>query len=471
MHGGLPAGGRLGPSGPIPKTKAFRVAGIFYTGMFEYDSKFVYVGLQAAESFFGIPGATGVELKVKDVDDARRIASTVLNTLEGYPYRTKDWGEMNRNLFSALRLEKLVMGIILSIIVVVAAGLIVATVIMLVLEKRKEISVLKALGVPHGGIVKIFLAEGLQIGIAGGLLGLFSGLAWCLFIEKVGIRLDPEVYYIPSLPVKIEPLQTALDRAHRGAGHLPRVHLPGAAGLARRAGGRAEGGVGRGLRRDPRAVEELLAARQAHRRAARPVARHRARRAGLAWWAPRARGRAPSSTCSGPWTRRWPGAWRSTGVDVLGARTTPTWPRFRNRTMGFVFQSHYLLPEFTALENVAMPALVQRMRSHRRRCGRARGLLERVGLGARVDHRPGELSGGEAQRVALARALVLEPALLLADEPTGNLDPVTGEGIHQVLREVNRDLGITAVVVTHNEALARSMPRRLRLTGGKVEPA
>ena len=144
------------------------------------------------------------------MDDARRIASTVLNTLEGYPYRTKDWGEMNRNLFSALRLEKLVMGIILSIIVVVAAGLIVATVIMLVLEKRKEISVLKALGVPDGGIVKIFLAEGLQIGLAGGILGLFSGLAWCLFIEKVGLRLDPEVYYIPSLPVKIEPLQTAL---------------------------------------------------------------------------------------------------------------------------------------------------------------------------------------------------------------------------------------------------------------------
>ncbi|MHB8876366.1 MAG: ATP-binding cassette domain-containing protein, partial [Myxococcaceae bacterium] len=101
----------------------------------------------------------------------------------------------------------------------------------------------------------------------------------------------------------------------------------------------------------------------------------------------------------------------------------------------------------------------------------ARALLERVGLGARVEHRPGELSGGEAQRVALARALVLRPALLLADEPTGNLDPETGEGIHQLLREVNRDLGITAIVVTHNETLARSMPRRLRLAGGQVGPA
>ncbi|MFY1829577.1 ABC transporter ATP-binding protein [Myxococcus fulvus] len=143
---------------------------------------------------------------------------------------------------------------------------------------------------------------------------------------------------------------------------------------------------------------------------------------------------------------------------------------FRNQTMGFVFQSHYLLPEFTALENVAMPALIQR----KERAGAytyARELLERVGLGQRVDHRPGELSGGEAQRVALARALVLKPAVLLADEPTGNLDPATGEGIHQLLRDVNRDLGITAVVVTHNETLARSMPRRLRLAGGQVSEA
>nr|WP_227028135.1 ABC transporter permease [Corallococcus soli] len=205
-----PLGTELGPTGPIPKSRAFRVAGIFYSGMYEYDSKFVYILLKEAQDFFNVKGATGIELKVADIDDARRISNQVVRVLGGYPYRARDWGEMNKNLFSALRLEKLVMGIILSIIIIVAAGLIVATVIMLVLEKRKEISVLKALGVPDGGIVKIFLAEGLQIGVAGGLLGLFSGLAWCLFIEKVGIKLDPEVYYIPALPVRIEPVQTAL---------------------------------------------------------------------------------------------------------------------------------------------------------------------------------------------------------------------------------------------------------------------
>jgi lipoprotein-releasing system permease protein len=205
-----PLGGELGPQGPMPKSRPFRVVGIFYSGMYEYDSKMVYIRLEDAQSFFNVKGVTGLELKVADIDDARNISKAVLGALEGYPYRTKDWGEMNKNLFSALRLEKLVMGLILSIIVVVAAGLIVATVIMLVLEKRKEIAVLKALGVPDGGIVKIFLAEGLQIGVAGSLLGLVSGLAWCLFIDRVKISLDPEVYYIPALPVKIEPLQTAI---------------------------------------------------------------------------------------------------------------------------------------------------------------------------------------------------------------------------------------------------------------------
>jgi lipoprotein-releasing system ATP-binding protein len=182
------------------------------------------------------------------------------------------------------------------------------------------------------------------------------------------------------------------------------------------------------------------------------------------------------------------GAGKSTFLHVLGTLDTPAagellfegrsvfamndaeLAEFRNRTIGFVFQSHYLLPEFTALENVAMPALIQRQDSEQA-YGYARELLERVGLGPRVDHRPGELSGGEAQRVALARALVLKPAVLLADEPTGNLDPATGEGIHQLLREVNHDLGVTAVVVTHNEILARSMPRRLRLVGGQVTDA
>ena len=139
----------------------------------------------------------------------------------------------------------------------------------------------------------------------------------------------------------------------------------------------------------------------------------------------------------------------------------------RNRSVGFVFQFHYLLPEFTALENVAMPGLINRW-SREKAEDSARETLQIVGLGHRMDHKPGELSGGEQQRVALARALVLKPRLLLADEPTGNLDEATGEGIHHLLSELNQRLGIAAIVVTHNPRLAERMPRRLRLHEGLV---
>jgi lipoprotein-releasing system ATP-binding protein len=143
---------------------------------------------------------------------------------------------------------------------------------------------------------------------------------------------------------------------------------------------------------------------------------------------------------------------------------------FRNRTVGFVFQFHYLLPEFTALQNAAMPGLISRLARDDAE-ERAREMLTVVGLSHRLDHKPGELSGGEQQRVALARALVLKPRLLLADEPTGNLDEATGEGIHQLLVELNQRLGIAAIVVTHNPRLAERMPRRLRLSEGLVADA
>jgi lipoprotein-releasing system ATP-binding protein len=179
------------------------------------------------------------------------------------------------------------------------------------------------------------------------------------------------------------------------------------------------------------------------------------------------------------------GAGKSTFLHLVGALDAPTaghilfegrdlaaldddeMARFRSHSVGFVFQSHHLLPEFTARENVMMPALVRRMGR-----GEARELAEaslaRVGLADRMEHRPGALSGGEQQRVALARALVLSPRLLLADEPTGNLDPATAEGIHALLKDLNRELGITEIVVTHNEGLAASLPRRVRLAAGRI---
>ena len=140
---------------------------------------------------------------------------------------------------------------------------------------------------------------------------------------------------------------------------------------------------------------------------------------------------------------------------------------FRNRTLGYVFQFHHLLPEFSALENVMMPLLIGRVGEREARA-RAQSLLEELGLSHRAEHRPGALSGGEQQRVAVARALAASPRALLADEPTGNLDEETGERLHALVRALNREKGITVVIVTHNERLAAACDRRLRLEGGRL---
>ena len=158
---------------------------------------------------------------------------------------------------------------------------------------------------------------------------------------------------------------------------------------------------------------------------------------------------------------------RLAGDELVGLSSSKL-AAIRNKTIGFVFQFHHLLPEFNALENVMMPGLIQGKRRSEME-GPAQALLDEVGLTQRTTHRPGELSGGEQQRVALARALVLSPKLILADEPTGNLDTATSSSMHDLFFHINKKHGTTIVVVTHNPGFAASMPRVVTMRDGKVE--
>jgi lipoprotein-releasing system ATP-binding protein len=179
------------------------------------------------------------------------------------------------------------------------------------------------------------------------------------------------------------------------------------------------------------------------------------------------------------------GAGKSTLLHVMGGLDKPTSGKvlfadkdifgqseaqlanFRNSRVGFVFQFHHLLPEFTALENVVMPRLIAREERGKAE-KKAIELLERVGLGERLRHKPGELSGGEQQRVAIARAMSNSPEVILADEPTGNLDTHTGEMVFQKLLELHRQIGCTLIIITHNDGIAARMQRTIRLEDGRV---
>ena len=167
---------------------------------------------------------------------------------------------------------------------------------------------------------------------------------------------------------------------------------------------------------------------------------------------------------------------RASGGDILidGARLTAlddaALVRFRNQRVGFVFQFHHLLPEFSALENAEMPMRIARISMNEAR-PRAEELLGRVGLAERLSHRPGMLSGGEQQRVAVARALIMRPALLLADEPTGDLDEQTADSLHTLLRDMHQRYGLTSIIATHNPRLASACDRILRLESGRLIPA
>jgi lipoprotein-releasing system permease protein len=195
--------GEIGPLGMLPKMKEFRVVGIFEVGMFEYDSNLVLTNLSEAQKFFDMGNTiTGIELKVKDIYKATDIRKRVESKLD-FPFYSRDWMQMHKNLFSALKLEKLAMFIILVLIILVASFNIVGSLIMNVVEKSREIAILKTMGATNKGIMSVFMLQGLFVGLVGMLIGLIGGYLLCILFNNV-IRLPADVYYLSHLPIKMK---------------------------------------------------------------------------------------------------------------------------------------------------------------------------------------------------------------------------------------------------------------------------
>jgi len=197
--------GKLTPLGRIPNTKNFKVVGIFESGMYDYDSSMAYVLLKEAQDLLSMKDKiTGIEVRIKDPDKSDIIAKKIQNLL-GYPFIVKDWKEMNKSLFSALKLEKITMFVILSIMVLVGSLNIVSTLVLMVMEKKRDIAILRAMGASPNSIMKIFIIQGLIVGITGMCLGLMTGLTICYLLYKYKfITLPADVYYISKLPVQVQ---------------------------------------------------------------------------------------------------------------------------------------------------------------------------------------------------------------------------------------------------------------------------
>ena len=196
--------GKLTPLGRVPNSRKYRVTALFDSGMYEYDASMAFVSIRETQDFLGLgERVTGIEVKVADVDHADLVGEAVATEL-GYPFWTQDWKQKNRALVSALRLEKLAMCVILTMIVMVGSLNIISTLVMVVMEKNRDVAILRAMGASSKSIMSIFMFQGLLVGLVGTLAGLISGLGLCHALDKYEFPLPPDIYYIPTLPVKVE---------------------------------------------------------------------------------------------------------------------------------------------------------------------------------------------------------------------------------------------------------------------------
>jgi lipoprotein-releasing system ATP-binding protein len=420
--------------------------------------------------------ADGVEARTTDYYRSRAVAEKVQRKL-GFPFYTRDWKEFFPAFFQALKSERVMMFILLTMIMVVAAFSIVSTLVMMIMEKSSDIAILKAMGAEDDAIERIFALEGTLIGVVGTALGVIAGISVTARIAFIQHQIE-NVLGIDTLPRactssrRCPPSSTrARSRSRSGSRWCSRSARRSCRAAARRGSipwsrcvmSRPPLLEARGVRRSfatgDGAIDVL--------RGVDLVIRERER---LAIVGNSGVGKSTLLHVLGTLDRPTAGQIWFDGEDLF-ARDPAGLARFRNQSLGFIFQFHHLLPEFNACENVMMPGLGRRA-ARRPRCASARlRLLSEVGLEHRVNHPVGKLSGGERQRVAVARALVLEPRLVLADEPTGNLDPKTADQVLELLLEMNRVHGTALVVVTHSPELALRLGRRVELVDGYLVEA
>src|ERR1700733_9331344 len=460
--------GAVTPMGTTPRIKAYKIAAVFEIGMSEYDTAFFFMPLTEAQAYFNRAGdVTAIEVYTDDPDRVDRYR-TLIADAAARPIYMIDWRQRNATFFNALQVERNVMFLILTLIVLVAALNIVSGLIMLVKDKGSDIAILRTMGATQGAIMRIFLITGASIGVVGTLVGFLLGTVVCLNIESIRRFLSwltntelfsPELYFLSRLPADMNVKETtAVVVMALGLSLLATLYPSG------------RGGAGGGYDGSPLVFLHDVS-RQFHQGDSTLDILNTAE---LAVWAGQSVALVAPS-----------GAGKSTLLHIAGLLEHPDAgevyidgaatsqlsdiqrTRIRRNDIGFIYQFHRLLPEFSALENVMMPQMVRGLRRKDARA-RAEELLSYLGLKDRLNHRPAELSGGEQQRVAIARAVANAPRILLADEPTGNLDVRTADLVFGALRQLVRASGLAAVIATHNLDIAARMDRRVTIRDGLV---
>ena len=464
--------------GISPRVKAYEVTYIFTAGRWDIDRSRVYMPFAEAQPYFNREGvADELEVIVEDPESVERLTGPI-RAAAGQGARVWTWLDASGSFLRALEIEDNVMFVILSVLVLIAAMNIVSGLIMLVKNKGRDIGILRTMGLTEGAVLRVFFICGAFTGLIGTAAGVLLGCLFAIYIDPIfaavnylsgGGVWDPSIRGIYALPAK---LQLAMSPRRWGF----RWGCPSSSPISLRAGPRGSTRSRRCAMSEATAAALRLSGIEKTYNAGRPNEIRVLRGAELAL----SRGEAVALVAPS-------GAGKSTLLHIAGLLDTPDAGTVeiageamqgrsdRRRTaarrgqVGFVYQFHHLLPEFSALENVMLPQLAHGA-ERRAAEARARGLLDSVGVAARADHRPAALSGGEQQRVAFCRAMANAPRVLLADEPTGNLDPETSDRVFDALMHLVRQTGLSALIATHNRALAGRMDRVLRMDQGRLAP-